>query len=214
MKRNTFTLQAMFMALLAVALICMPVSADQEAIEIEVAEVIEHAEDFMTYAVIIQDETRIIRNDESVDQEIRDIAAAVHRAGDELELIAKDMLDDAEEIGRLAVDPIGNRAAIDHLLDHIKEDLLEYKSILDAQHDAIHALEGGVPENLQIHADAIHDTAHTAERDVRHMNRHITALSTALDAAAAPVSQPAESPGFGVLAALAGIAAVAYARRS
>ena len=202
------------MALLAFAFICMPVSADQDAIEYEVAEVIEHAEDFMTYAIIIQDETRIIRNDETVEKEIRDIAAAVHRAGDELELIAWDMQDDAEEVRRLAADPVGNRAAIDHLLEHIKEDVQEYKSILDAQHDAIHALEGGVPENLLIHADAIHDAAHTAERDVRHMNRHITALTATLDAPASPASKPAESPGFGVLAALAGIAAVVYARRS
>ncbi|MBR1368225.1 hypothetical protein RJ53_01430 [Methanocalculus chunghsingensis] len=204
----------MFMALLAVALICMPVSADQEAIEIEVAEVIEHADDLYDLSMVLLAETRVINKDDTISDEIKEVSRTIHKAAHELEHIAEHLQENTLELQPLIRDPDTNRTAIDRVIADIEEDIGDFLEILGNQHDNIHDLEHVVPASHKEHAEGVHNTAHQAERDAKHMLIHTSALTAALDVPAASASKPAESPGFGFLAALAGIAAVVYARRS
>ncbi|MCP1662406.1 MAG: hypothetical protein D5R99_07975 [Methanocalculus sp. MSAO_Arc1] len=197
------------------AFLFMPASAHQDAVEDEIAEIIEHADDLFDLAEVIHDESQAIYRDETVSEEIRDLAHLVHMAAHELEHIAEHLQEDAAELEILGAEPIANRAAINLILADMREEIAEYTELLDSQHDNIHELEYNVLESHIQHADAIHDAAHKAERDARHLLRHIDALEAALDDAASPQapSAPAESPGFSALAALAGIMAVVYAIR-
>ncbi|RQD80218.1 MAG: hypothetical protein D5R96_08925 [Methanocalculus sp. MSAO_Arc2] len=197
------------------ALLFMPASAHQDAVDREIAGIIDHADGLFDLAEVIHDESQVIYREKTLSIEILDLAYLIHQAAHELEHIAEDLQEDAAELETLGADPVANRPAINKVLANMGEKIAEYTEVLASRHDNIHELEYSIPESHIQHADTIHDAAHRAERDARHLLRHIDALEAALDDAASPQapSAPAESPGFSALAALAGIMAVVYAIR-
>lgn len=214
MKPKMFSI--LFISALCILGLCvLPVSAHKGDIEIEIAEIIEHADDLFDLAEKIHDETELLSGDESLPADLRDLAYLIHEAAHELEHCAEHLQEDAAELLILVADPVANRPAINRILADMREEIAEYTELLASQHDNIHELEHIIPASHDQHAKAIHDAAHKAERDARHLLRHIEGLEAALDEAASPTSpsKPAESPGFGALAAAAGLIAVAYATR-
>lgn len=215
MNHDGKVLKACAAALFLFALICMPASASQETIEAEVAGIIELADALYDDATTILEETKVINRDANVSDEIKLVSKPIHMASHELEHIAEHIQDDALELQTLVADPVTNRAAIDGIVADIGVNAGNYTALLESQHENVHELEEVVPASHKANAESVHDAAHQAERDAKNLVRSTEALVAALDAGtAAPApSSPAESPGFGAVAALGGLAAVAYAAR-
>ena len=190
-------------------------------VTIEVTEITEHSGELFTSAESILLDTKAIVKDESVDQDIRDLAKTIHLVSHELEDIAADLQEDSAELQTLAADPGANKDAMKVIIVEMQTSVTEYTGKLEAQHENIHDLVFVAPESREENADAVHDTAHAAEDIADHLSEHLGDLESALDA---PASTPAElpagnpdstpTPGFGVLAAICGIfGAVAYVAR-
>lgn len=190
-------------------------------VTIEVAEISEHSNELFTSAESILLDTKAIVKDDTVDQDIRDLAKTIHLVSHELEDVAADLQENSAELQTLAADPSANKNAMRVIIVEMQTSVTEYNDKLEAQHENIHDLVFVIPESREDNADAVHDTAHAAEKTADHLSEHLESLSATLDA---PVAAPAESasgnpdstptPGFGVLAAVCGIfGAVAYIAR-
>lgn len=194
-------------------------------VSVEVAEIAEHSEELFTAAESILLDTKAIVKDETVDQEIRDLAKTIHLVSHELEDIAAGLQEDSAELQRLAADPSANKAAIKEIVVGMQASVAEYTTKLESQHENIHELAFVAPESREENADAVHDAAHEAENVADHLNEHLGSLTAALDAPAAvqtaqvAASTPegaeaTQSPGFGVVAATFGLlGSVAYLAR-
>jgi len=180
----------------------------------EVAEVAEHSDELFTAAESILLDTKAIVKDETVDQDIRDLAKTIHLVSHELEDIAADLQADAVELQTLSADTVTNKCAIEELIAKMQTASAEYLTKLDSQHENVHELTYVAPESREENADAVHDTAHAAENIVEHLNEHLEAVSAALDAPATPATTSAPTnaaPGFGIIAAFCAVfGAMAY----
>lgn len=189
-------------------------------VTVEVTEITEHSGELFTSAESILLDTKAIVKDESVDQDIRDLAKTIHLVSHELEDIAADLQENSAELQTLAADPSANKDAMKVIIVEMQTSITEYTDKLEGQHENIHELVFIAPESREDNADAVHDVAHAAENIADHLSEHLENLEGALDAPAATpatasgntASMPA--PGFGVLAAVCGIfGAVAYIAR-
>jgi hypothetical protein len=194
-------------------------------VSVEVAEIAEHSDELFTSAESILLDTKAIVKDETVDQEIRDLAKTIHLVSHELEDIAAGLQEDSAELLVLAADPGANKAAIKELTCEMQVSVTEYTTKLEAQHENIHELAFVAPESREENADAVHDAAHEAENVADHLIEHLEGLTAALDAPSAAqtalvaASTPAgaeatQTPGFGVVAATLGLlGSMAYLAR-
>lgn len=190
-------------------------------VKVEITEITEHSGELFTSAESILLDTKAIVKDDTVDQDIRDLAKTIHLVSHELEDIASDLQEDSAELQTLAADSTANKDAMKVIIVEMQASVTEYNDKLEAQHENIHELVFVAPESREDNADAVHDTAHAAEDVCDHLAEHLEDLESALDA---PASTPAESasgnaasmpaPGFGAFAAICGlIGAVAYVAR-
>ncbi|KAF1076389.1 PGF-CTERM sorting domain-containing protein [Methanogenium sp. MK-MG] len=190
-------------------------------VTVEVGEIAEHSDELFSSAESILLDTKAIVKDDTVDQDIRDLAKTIHLVSHELEDIAADMQENSAELQTLAVDPKANKAVIEGIIVEMEASSADYLSKLESQHENIHELVFIAPESREGNADAVHDAAHEAESVAGHLTEHISGLSAALDAPSdAPAAQTSagaeatKSPGFGVLAAIGGICcSMAYLAR-
>ena len=189
-------------------------SADVSA---KVAEIAEHSDELFTSAESILLDTKAIVKDETVDQNIRDLAKTIHLVSHELEDIAAGLQEDSARVQTLAAQPVANKAAIETLIAEMETATADYLTKLEGQHENIHELTYVAPKSREENADSVHDTAHTAEGIVEHLNEHLEALSAALNAPAelattAPAtSEATKSPGFGFFAAVCAVfGSIAY----
>ena len=194
-------------------------------VSVEVAEIAEHADELFTAAESILLDTKAIVKDETVDQEIRDLAKTIHLVSHELEDIAASLQEDSAELQMLAANPDANKAAIEELIAGMQASVAEYTTKLGSQHENIHQLTFVAPESREENADAVHDVAHEAENVADHLREHLEGLTAALDAPTAAqtaqvaASTPAgaeatQTPGFGIVAATLGIfGSMAYLAR-
>lgn len=181
----------------------------------ELAEITEQSDKLFASAESILLDTKAIVKDDSVDQDIRDLAKTIHLLSHELEDIAKTLQENSAELKRLAADPVANKNAMKGIIVAMKESSAEYSAKLGTQHENIHKLVKVAPESREDNADAVHDACHAAKKGADNLVGHLDSLDSALDAPAS--GNPGSSipaPGFGVLAATCGIfGAVAYIGR-
>ena len=181
----------------------------------ELAEITEESDKLFNSAESILLDTKAIVKDESVDQDIRDLAKTIHLVSHELEDIAKTLQEDSAKLGTLAADPVANKNAMKSTIVTMKESSAEYSAKLGSQHDNIHQLVKVAPESREDNADGVHDACHAAKKGADNLVGHLGSLDSALDAPASGnpgSSMPA--PGFGVLAAICGLfGTVAYIGR-
>ncbi len=182
----------------------------------EVAEISEHCDDLFTSAESILLETKAIVKDDTVDQDIRDLAKTIHLVSHELEDIAADLQKKSAELQTLAADPRANKDAMKVIIVDMQTSVAEYVEKFESQHKNIHELVNVAPESRKDNADAVHDAGHAAKKTAGSLTGHLNGLEAALDAPAPanPESMPMPAPGFGVLAAICGVfGAVVYAAR-
>jgi len=174
----------LILVFLVAALLCGPVNAHEETAEDISAEIAEHSDELFSSAESILLDTKAIVKDDSVDQEIRDLAKTIHLVSHKLEDIGADLQEDSAKLQELTVDPAANKVAIENIIAEMKTYTANYTSMLQEQHENIHELVFTVPESREDNADAVHDAAHNAEDIADHLNEHLTELSAALDAPA------------------------------
>lgn len=194
-------------------------------VTVEITEIAEHSGELFTSAESILLDTKAIVKDDSVDQDIRDLAKTIHLVSHELEDIAAGLQENSAELQTLAADPGPNTNEMKAIIVEMQTSVTEYNDKLVSQHENIHELVFVAPESREENADAVHDAAHAAEDIADHLSEHLGDLESALDT---PVSTPAATasgsasgsaesmpaPGFGVIAAICGIfGAVAYVAR-
>lgn len=177
----------------------------------EIADITELSIDLFVSAESILLNTKAIVKDDSVDQDIRDLAKTIHLVSHELEDIAGTLQENSVELHMLAADPVANKNAMKGIIVTMKESSAKYSAKLGSQHENIHKLVKVAPKSHEDNADGVHDACHAAKKGADNLVGHLVSLDAALDA---PVPEPTSTPGFGVLAAICGIfGAVAYIGR-
>lgn len=119
--------------------------------------------DLVNVTKAVHDNTEEIADDESLDEDIRAKAEAIHVASHDLWHLAEDVCQHVEKLKGLCSNPQTNKAEISESLDEILEHLDEYTSIQEGQDDSVHGILFAVPESHKEYADATHDAFHEAE---------------------------------------------------
>lgn len=178
-------------------------------VSVEVGEIAEHSDELFTSAESILLDTKAIVKDETVDQDIRDLAKTIHLVSHELEDTAAGLQERSARLQTLAADPVSNKVDMEGIITEMESALAEYSSKIEGQHENIHELVFITPDSREDNADAVHDTAHEAENIADHLAEHLSGLSAALNAPAetqkaaqTSVAGPTQAPGFGFFAAL------------
>jgi predicted nucleic acid-binding Zn-ribbon protein len=121
------------------------------------------SQDLVNVTKTIHDNTEQIADDESLDEEIRAQAEAIHVASHDLWHLAEDVCQHVVELKDLCSDPQMNKMEINESLDEIIEHLEEYTSIQEDNEDSVHSILFAVPESHKEYADETHNAFHEAE---------------------------------------------------
>lgn len=134
--------------------------------------------DIVNVTKAVHDDTEQIADDESLDEDIRAQAEAIHLASHDLWHLAEDICQHVEELKDLCSDPQTNKSEINEYLNEIVGHLDEYTSIMEDQEDSVHSILFAVPESHKEYADATHDAFHEAEDIVGGLVEGINELAT------------------------------------
>ena len=196
------------------------VCATNGDITVKITEIKGYSDELFSSAESILLDTRAIVKDDTVNQEIRDLAKTIHLVSHKLEDIGADLQEDSAELERLSADPTANKAEIEVLVVKMEKNTANYTSMLQEQHENIHELVFVAPDSREDNADAVHDAAHGAEDIADHLSEQLSEFTAALDAPAeqatqaqktmAPATSKTSAPGFtALLAFLAVFGAIA-----
>ncbi|UUX91958.1 hypothetical protein [Methanoplanus endosymbiosus] len=184
-------------------------------VTVKVTEIKGYSDELFSSAESILLDTKAIVKDDTVDQEIRDLAKTIHLVSHKLEDIGADLQEDSAELETLTADPTANEAAIKALIAKMETNTANYTAMLQEQHENIHELVFVAPESREDNADAVHDNAHSAEDIADHLSEQLTGFTTALNTPAgqttqsqatlAPATAKTSAPGFSALLALCAV---------
>jgi methyl-accepting chemotaxis protein len=138
------------------------------------------SQDLVNVTKAVHDNTEQIADDESLDEEIRAQAEAVHLASHDLWYLAEDVCQHVEELRDLCSDPQTNKAEINESLNEIVGHLDEYTSTMEGQEDSVHSILFATPESHKEYADATHDAFHEAEDIISDLVEGIKELATTI----------------------------------
>jgi len=136
------------------------------------------SQDLVNVTKAVHDNTEQIADDESLDEDVRAKAEAIHVASHDLWLLAEDICQHLEELKDLCSDPQTNKMEINESLNAIVEHLGEYTSIQEDQEDSVHSILSAVPESHKEYADATHNAFHEAEDIISNLVEGIKELAS------------------------------------
>jgi len=204
MMNKKFVLSKILVAFLFVAFIFVPASAHEETAGDVAGEIVEHSEELVLLCKEIHDQTENIADDDTLDQDIRDLAEGIHVCSHELESIADHILKNAQEVQSL-VSGSGDSVAINEAIAEINEHCGEFNTMLDSKHEVIHDLVFNAPESHEEYADATHDATHQAGDVADHIIEHTGELQSMLPGASVAASTPASTTTYVNAAEVPGI---------
>jgi len=200
MKKFGLKMKAFVCLLMVSALFCVPVSAGDDSVQSIVTEISADADSLFELSEDILLETKAIVKDETMDQEIYDLAKTIHLVSHETEDIGAKMQEQSAELQTLIADPVTNKAEIEEIIVDIEAECTELNEKMESQMENMHDLCFNVPECRTENADAAHDAAHQSEKVTDHMLELTEDLAKALNAPAATADVKSQAaPGFGVI---------------
>lgn len=135
-------------------------------------EVIEHAEELVEMSATIHDQTMLIADDESLDDDLRAAGESIHLSSHEIEHIGENIKTNAEELKVLAADPEANEDAIKIALDEINEHADEALELVESKDADIQKMMSDAPESHQQYATDIKDSVTEVGSIANHIKSH------------------------------------------
>ena len=177
-KSSIFVASPAVLILLAVALCTgTGIAESPEKVQGLLLELDAQSQELVNVTKAMHDNTEQIADDESLDEDVRAKAEAIHLASHDLWHLAEDVCQHVEEINDLCSDPQANKREINESLDEIVEHLGEYTSIQEEQEDSVHSILFAAPESHKEYADATHDAFHEAEGIISNLVEGIKELA-------------------------------------
>ena len=177
-KSSIFVASPAVLILLAVALCTgTGIAESPEKVQGLLLELDAQSQELVNVTKAVHDNTEQIADDESLDEDVRAKAEAIHLASHDLWHLAEDVCQHVEEINDLCSDPQANKREINESLDEIVEHLGEYTSIQEEQEDSVHSILFAAPESHKEYADATHDAFHEAEGIISNLVEGIKELA-------------------------------------
>ena len=177
-KSSIFVASPAVLILLAVALCTgTGIAESPEKVQGLLLELDAQSQELVNVTKAMHDNTEQIADDESLDEDVRAKAEAIHLASHDLWHLAEDVCQHVEELKDLCSDPQANKREINESLDEIVEHLGEYTSIQEEQEDSVHSILFAAPESHKEYADATHDAFHEAEGIISNLVEGIKELA-------------------------------------
>jgi len=177
-KSSIFVASPAVLILLAVALCTgTGIAESPEKVQGLLLELDAQSQELVNVTKAMHDNTEQIADDESLDEDVRAKAEAIHLASHDLWHLAEDVCQHVEELKDLCSDPQANKREINESLDEIVEHLGEYTSIQEEQEDSVHSILFAAPESHKEYADATHDAFHKAEGIISNLVEGIKELA-------------------------------------